>query len=340
MIIGCLSSEKLCQSLLKAAGNQVETEFNKQYQTNPHLLVISTSPGHLKCQKLLFFRWIPSSDPNILRQSLVDLVWNIIQHVNLYQYKSIAIPAIGCGEHACSLDLVAQTFIRELSQQVDKRKLSWTIKIIIHPSQSNVYDEFARQISSSNYFSTDFQIPSTWTTLKTNQIKYIIPSHTDEYKSIISEFDKTMKRIYKDIVRLERIQNERWYMQYMAHWKDFKQRLNKDTEKLLYHGCSELSANLIVKECFNRSFAGVNGTLYGFGVYFSSNASYSHNYTKENYKGERCIFVARVLVGKTIKGNSSMKTPPSGYDSTTDRDHMTVTYHDAQAYAQYLITYK
>jgi hypothetical protein len=52
------------------------------------------------------------------------------------------------------------------------------------------------------------------------------------------------------------------------------------------------------------------------------------------------MFVSRVLVGKTTLGNSSMKTRPVGYDSTTDGDHMTVTYHDAQAYAEYLITYK
>jgi hypothetical protein len=50
--------------------------------------------------------------------------------------------------------------------------------------------------------------------------------------------------------------------------------------------------------------------------------------------------LARVLIGKTIKGNESMKTRPSGFDSTTDGDHIFVTYHDAQAYAEYLITYK
>jgi hypothetical protein len=35
-----------------------------------------------------------------------------------------------------------------------------------------------------------------------------------------------------------------------------------------------------------------------------------------------------------------MKTPPDGFDSTTDGKHIFVTYHDAQALAEYLITYK
>jgi hypothetical protein len=52
------------------------------------------------------------------------------------------------------------------------------------------------------------------------------------------------------------------------------------------------------------------------------------------------MFVSRVLIGKTTLGNSLMKTRPLGFDSTTDQNHIFVTYHDAQAYAEYLITYK
>jgi poly [ADP-ribose] polymerase 7/11/12/13 len=82
------------------------------------------------------------------------------------------------------------------------------------------------------------------------------------------------------------------------------------------------------------------GTLYGFGVYFSTNAVYSHVYAIPNANGERCMFIARVLIGKTTLGDSSMKTRPLGFDSTTDNNHIFVTYHDAQAFAEYLITYK
>ena len=35
-----------------------------------------------------------------------------------------------------------------------------------------------------------------------------------------------------------------------------------------------------------------------------------------------------------------MKVPPAGHDTTTDRQHIFVVYHDAGAYADYLITYK
>lgn len=52
------------------------------------------------------------------------------------------------------------------------------------------------------------------------------------------------------------------------------------------------------------------------------------------------MFLARVLIGKTYIGNSSMKVPPEGFDTTTDGTHIFVVYHDAGAYGEYLITYR
>ncbi|CAF1477889.1 unnamed protein product, partial [Rotaria sordida] len=127
------------------------------------------------------------------------------------------------------------------------------------------------------------------------------------------------------IIRIERIQNEAWYIQYLAHSREFQTRINEINEKRLYHGCPEASANKIIESWFNRSFAGVNGVVYGVGVYFSSDATYSHRYATPNGRGERNMFLARVLVGKMAPGNSSMKTPPDGYDSTTDNKHIFVT---------------
>lgn len=82
------------------------------------------------------------------------------------------------------------------------------------------------------------------------------------------------------------------------------------------------------------------GIVYGKGCYFSSSAQYSHGYARPNSLGERHMFLAKVLTGKSAIGNSSMIVPPAGYDTTTDGNHIFVTYHDAQAYAEYLIIYK
>ncbi|CAF4004110.1 unnamed protein product, partial [Rotaria sordida] len=288
VIIGSSSSKILKKAIIKVAGDDVQTSYNIEHKNNPNAILISTPPGALPCKRIFFVKWQPDKNETILRQSLVDLIWTVIQNVISYNFTSFAFPALGSD-------------IREPSH---------------------------------------YQVPKTWEKSRKNKICFELSNTADEYKSIVTNFNLPMKGKYTQIIRIERIQNERWYIQYLAHSRNFKKYLDKDTEKCLYHGCSEEAANAIMKSCFNRSFAGVNGTLYGVGVYFSSNAAYSHDYTKPNVNGERCMFWARVLVGNTTVGNSSMKTCPAEFDSTTDGKHIFVTYHDAQAYAEYLITYK
>lgn len=357
VIIGSSSSKHLRQLILKAAGDQVQAVYSKEDKANPNSLIITTPSGHLHCKSIFFLRWEPDSDDDALRQSIVDLISNVIQSTRSHGYTSIAFPAIGCGDYKCSINVVVKTMVREMKRNMEERKLPWMVRFIIHPSQSDVYDEFCKQLLSTDHSASLFKLPSIWQRGGDDQFRFIVPKGTDEYNAIIGKFDEEMKGNYGEILKLERIQNERWYMQYMAHWRHFKKRLNEDTEKRLYHGCLETSTDPIIQDCFNRSFAGVNGmilfypfilyiyvyllgVLYGVGVYFSKNATYSNGYAQPNANGERCMFVARVLVGKTTLGNSSMKTRPVGFDSTTDGNHMTVTYHDAQAYAEYLITYK
>lgn len=68
-----------------------------------------------------------------------------------------------------------------------------------------------------------------------------------------------MKQICKEIIKIERIQNETWYIQYSALRQEFTARLKEINEKHLYHGCPQESASKIIDSWFNRSFAGVNG---------------------------------------------------------------------------------
>ena len=93
-----------------------------------------------------------------------------------------------------------------------------------------------------------------------NKIRFVISATSDEYKSIASNFQQAMKSgQLTHIIQIERIQNERWYSQYLAHSRDFQKRHNTDTEKRVYHGCPETATNMIIEDCFNRSFAGKNG---------------------------------------------------------------------------------
>jgi hypothetical protein len=104
------------------------------------------------------------------------------------------------------------------------------------------------------------ELPSNWElSNKGDQIRFTVPTDSTEYKSIIDQFNATMKPYSPIIVRLERIQNEPRYKQYKIHEEEFQKRLKKDTVRTLYHGCSEHSANAIIRDRFDRRYAGING---------------------------------------------------------------------------------
>ncbi|CAF1500604.1 unnamed protein product, partial [Rotaria sordida] len=215
VIIGSSSSENLRQALIKAAGYEVEHAYNQAYEDNSNSLIISTPSGQLPCKEIFFIKWKPNKDPEILRQSIIDLISNVMQNVISCNYTSIAFPAIGCGKHACSVDIVVKTMIREVKKQIQTRKLSCLVKFIIESNQQNIYDEFCKQLFSSNFHtSMEFHLPATWQISKENKIRLIVSKDTDEYKSVFNRFDEAMKKQYKKIIKIERIQNERWFMQY------------------------------------------------------------------------------------------------------------------------------
>ena len=106
-----------------------------------------------------------------------------------------------------------------------------------------------------------------------------------------------------------------------------------------------------MQQGFNRSFCGKNATLYGKGVYFARDASYSTFplYCAPDAQGVQTIFLVRAVVGQWSKGVKDALTPDVRdaarnilYDCTVDNvkdPSIFVTYHDAQAYPEYMIKF-
>ena len=123
-------------------------------------------------------------------------------------------------------------------------------------------------------------------------------------------------------------------------------------ERLLFHGTSPDAVLKINMRSFNRGYCGKHDAVYGNGMYFARDASYSGHtvYSPQDNAGMRFMYLARVFVGECALGSKGMVEPPqlpSGngqtYDSTVDQAEnpsIFVAYHDAQAYPQYLITFK
>ena len=122
-------------------------------------------------------------------------------------------------------------------------------------------------------------------------------------------------------------------------------------ERQLFHGTNPEIVEAICKQNFDWRLHGKNATVYGEGSYFALNSSYSDSYAKEDSKGSKFMFVAKVLVGSYTKGQSSYRRPPSKepsnpasdlYDSCVDdRSFPTifVVFDTDQFYPEYIIEY-
>lgn len=127
---------------------------------------------------------------------------------------------------------------------------------------------------------------------------------------------------------------------------------NGANEKFLFHGTAEGSCSSISKFGFNRSYCGKNATMYGNGVYFARDASYStqQRYSPPDAKGNRYLYLAHVVVGEYAVGRQGMITPPpkgsdvtDAFDSVVDNTgnpSIYVVFYDNQCYPDYLITFK
>jgi len=115
-------------------------------------------------------------------------------------------------------------------------------------------------------------------------------------------------------------------------------------EKLLWHGSSCKSKNIMEKDGFSSQFA-KDYRMWGRAIYFAQLANYSHNYAEILSKNERCLFFASVLTGKHIEmaSNSNLRVPPDGYDSvkgkTLDTD-VYMVYQNDKTYPMFYVKYQ
>jgi len=124
-------------------------------------------------------------------------------------------------------------------------------------------------------------------------------------------------------------------------------------ERKLFHGTpDERTVRCICNQNFDPRMYGRHGTVYGKGVYFSTTAKYSNQYTTTNSAGRRFMFLGRVLVGKSALGKSELQRPPpvdpsrphgALYDScvnSTSNPTIFVIFDNDQCYPEFLIEYE
>ena len=210
--------------------------------------------------------------------------------------------------------------------------------------------------------------PHHWEQLLTDRTvteQYELQPGTEEHDSVVRSFMATLDDKVVQVLRVERVQNLPMWQSYVVKRQSIcdRDKQDKKTNNLtgeqhqskalkrferswLWHGSSGEVVKKITQQGFNRSFCGKNATLYGKGVYFAQDASYSarREYAVPDVNGWQYMLACRVVVGEFCKGENNALTPAvrdaysqALYDTTVDDTvcpSIYVTYHDAQAYPE------
>jgi poly [ADP-ribose] polymerase 10/14/15 len=227
------------------------------------------------------------------------------------------------------------------------------------------------------------QAPSNWDDIVDPTVvqRHKLHKGDPEYDAVVRAFMSTLKppgfKNKVKVIGVERIQNLGMWQSYVVKRQTIcyretgfqgadssvdsaqarKRALDRFERDWLWHGTNIEVLEKILQQGFNRSFCGKNATMYGKGVYFARDASYSAYpiYSIPDSKNHQYMLACKVIVGEYCPGIRDALTPdirdPSTqtlYDSTIGllRDDtmadpsIYVTYHDAQAYPEYLIKFK
>ena len=172
----------------------------------------------------------------------------------------------------------------------------------------------------------------------------------EEFKAISRCFHTSMP--YSEVIFIKKIFNP-------SSWNAFKQKIIQQTNmnpdsclyiRSLFHGSRDTNPDLIINDPqgFNMSYA--HRGLWGRGIYFAKNCSYSHSYRYNAGNDLSCVFVATVFIGysKELALDRDITCPPvrpnseERYHSVQGRsggDVIHIVYENCMAYPSYLITY-
>jgi len=204
--------------------------------------------------------------------------------------------------------------------------------------------------------------PPTWLPLKDPLVAELVAlAEGPEKKTVVEAFMRSLKPNVK-VAKVLRVQNLSLWQSFAVKRQTIVSRECTDCASIrsskalgrvervwLFHGTGPETVPKIMQQGFNRSFCGKNATMFGKGVYFARDASYSSSpkYSAPAPDGTQHMFLCRVVVGEYCTGVKDALAPSVRdeskhmlFDSTVDNTHdpnIYVTYHDAQAYPEYLV---
>ena len=189
------------------------------------------------------------------------------------------------------------------------------------------------------------RLPANWDPQGGGRLLVPVVDGSREWVEVQALIHKTLP--HARLVQLERVQNAELWERF--DYARTRMEVNKKelNEKYLFHGTRGRDPAVIINDekGFDFRYA-QEGSLWGTGVYFAVNASYSDRYAYRKPVGIlKQLLLAQVLTGKSIHysvSDRTLKKPPDGFDTvngTSNNSRVYIVYDHEKAYPAYLITY-
>jgi len=194
----------------------------------------------------------------------------------------------------------------------------------------------------------------------------LVRRNSSEWKNVllIGRFEDTMPRYDWRVLAIARVENEELLARYEV------QQFLLGNEEWLWHGSRSCNSEVIAKEGFDINYS--NGGMWGKGLYFHTNASYSDSFARSvgtrkgtgtsltfvstsasaaaaakamalpEMRGAKQLILTRVVLGKPFQSqpNSALVKPPVKHQSVQSiNDEISIVYDEDRAYPAYIIEY-
>eukprot|EP01043_Picozoa_sp_COSAG02_P032795 COSAG02_NODE_2207_length_9517_cov_3.723508_2_plen_383_part_00 len=198
--------------------------------------------------------------------------------------------------------------------------------------------------------------PANWTAQPAGQNCALVDvsTGTAEYNAVRDRMRATMREVGRQIQRIQRVQNVLLWEYYCMRKELMTKRSGSDPNEVsVWHSTRSTDPKIIYSDTqdgFMMQYSAKG--MWGTGLYFAENASYSDGYanTAHSGAGQRSFFLAKLLAGDEVhlsSDNSLRVCPdkPGGgrYDTvtgTTGGSKVYIVYENGRAYPEYLVTYR
>ena len=182
--------------------------------------------------------------------------------------------------------------------------------------------------------------------------------NNSEFSKVSAIFLSSMGKLMNktQVTAIDRIQNQdMWEDYHVRHERVDQETMGAPDVRIMNYGCPNLTMVLaIATQGFDWRIHAANGGIsnshLGQGFYFDETSEQAHSPWKSptltiahlkdkvDKKGKYHMILARVCVGRSVKGDKTVRRPPPGFHSTKG-DGKVVVFDFCQAYPLYHIEY-